>query len=180
MMMRVAVTRTGVILMLAVASLWTIVASAGAPDIGLHDLDGKPRNVNEFIGKGKWTVVAVWAHDCHICEREIHEMSALHTARRDKDAIVLGVSIDGMNKAKKAREFVTRHKLPFVNLIAEPDQEVLEKFGGGQFVGTPTYYIYEPQGEIVGQNIGPVTREEVESFISSYDKPSPPADAGKK
>lgn len=176
--------RTGMILMSMLVALWTTAAGAGAPDIVLRDLDGKPRNVNEFIGKGKWTAVVVWAHDCHICEREIHEMSALHTARHNKDAIVLGVSIDGQDKAKRARDFVIRKKLPFTNLIAEPEQEVLAKFGAGQFIGTPTYYIYEPEGEIVGQNIGPITREEVESFIVTYKKPegqpSSPAGPGKK
>lgn len=168
------------VLMCLVVGLWMHAASADAPNIELRSFDGKPRNVNEIIGKGKWTTVAVWAHDCHICAREIHQMSDLHKARRDKDAIVLGVSIDGMGKVKQAREFVTRQKLPFENLIAEPDHEVLIKFGAGEFVGTPTYYIYNPKGEIVGQNIGPITREDVESFIASYDQPSPPAGAGKK
>jgi len=44
------------------------------------------------------------------------------------------------------------------------------KFGAGQFVGAPTYYIYNPKGDIVGQNIGPLTRAEVEEFIASFDK----------
>jgi len=47
---------------------------------------------------------------------------------------------------------------------------VLMKFGAGKFVGTPTYYIYDPKGEIVGQNIGPLTRAEVEEFITSFGK----------
>jgi hypothetical protein len=49
------------------------------------------------------------------------------------------------------------------------------KFGAGKFVGTPTYYIYDPKGEIVGQNIGPLTRAEVEEFIASFD-PAPKND----
>lgn len=151
------------------------VASAAAPDIPLRAPDGKTRNVNEFIGHGKWTVVVAWAHDCHICGREIHEMSSFHTAHQDKDAIVLGVSVDGYDQVKEARGFIARHNLPFTNLIAEPKQEVMMKFGAGRFVGTPTYYIFSPKGEIVGQNVGPVTREEVESFMASPDKP---VDAG--
>jgi len=149
---------------------WVAVAWAAAPDIPLMTLDGKTRNVSEFIGKGKWTVVVVWAHDCRICASEIHEMSAFHQAHQNKDAIVLGVTIDGADQAKEARQFVAKHKLPFTNLIAEPSQDVLMKFGGGQFVGTPTYYIYNPAGEIVGRNIGPVTQEEVETFLATPDQ----------
>jgi peroxiredoxin len=155
------------ILAVVLGGLLTLTAWADAPNIALRDLDGRARNVNEFVGHGKWTVVVVWAHDCGICAREIGQMTALHAAHRDKDAIVLGVTLDGSAHLKEARAFVKRHKLPFVNLITEPSREVLMKFGAGEFVGTPTYYIYNPKGEIVGQNIGPVSRKEVEAFIAS-------------
>lgn len=154
-------------------ALMTAAAWAGAPSIPLQDLDGRARNVNEFIGRGQWTVVVVWAHDCRICDREIGEMAAFHAAHRDKDAIVLGITLDGSRHLKEARAFVKRHKLPFVNLITEPSYEVMVKFGAGEFVGTPTYYIYNPKGVIVGQNIGPVSRKEVEAFIASDSKASP-------
>jgi len=150
----------------AVQAVW-----AGAPDIPLRDPDGKVRNVNEVIGKGKWTVVVAWAHDCHICGREIHEMSAFHNAHSRKDATVLGVSVDGYDNVGLAKRFIEKHKLPFPNLIAEPRQDVMTKFGAGRFVGTPTYYVFNPAGEIVGQNVGPVSRAEVETFMSEPEKP---------
>lgn len=49
--------------------------------------------------------MVVWAHDCFICNHESREMVASHNGRKDKDAIVLGVSIDGMEQIKEAREF---------------------------------------------------------------------------
>jgi peroxiredoxin len=151
-------------------ALASVAAQAAAPDIVLRDLDGKPRNINEFIGQGKWIIVAVWAHDCHICAEEIHEMSALHQARNDKDAAVLGVSIDGMEKLALARGFADRHRLPFMNLVAEPEKEVLLRFGGGPFIGTPSFYFFDPAGRIVARNVGPTTRKDVEAFIESFNK----------
>lgn len=161
-------------------AIWAAVLSAGltvtawaeVPSIALRDIDGRERNVNEFIGKGQWTVVVTWAHDCRICDREIGEMSDFHRAHSKKDASVLGVTLDGAAQVAQARRFIQRHKLPFVNLVAEPKQEVMRQFGAGDFVGTPTYYIYNPKGEIVGQNIGPVSRKEVEAFIASDKKVS--------
>ena len=146
-----------------------IATAVGAetPSIALRGFDGKTRNVNEYIGHGKWVVVATWAHDCHICADEIHHMADFHQAHKDRDAMVLGVSIDGYDQVALARAFVDRLKLPFPNLIAEPSQEVMMQFGAGEFVGTPTYYIYNPQGKIVGQNIGPITRKDVENFLAS-------------
>jgi len=44
------------------------------------------------------------------------------------------------------------------------------KFGAGRFIGTPTYYVFDPKGEIVGQNIGPLTRAEMEEFIASFNQ----------
>lgn len=145
---------------------------ADAPSIVLRDLNGRERNINEFVGHGKWTVVVAWAHDCRICDREIDEMTLFHNAHSKKDASVLGVTLDGMDKLPQARAFVKRHKLPFVNLVAEPTQKVMTQFGAGEFVGTPTYYIYNPKGDIVGQNIGPITRKEIEEFIASEPKES--------
>jgi peroxiredoxin len=147
----------------------TAAAHAAAPDIALPDLDGRARNVNEFVGRGQWAVVVLWAHDCSVCAREIHEVADFHRAHAADGVRVLGVSIDGRAQRKQAQAFARTHKLPFVNLLAEPDREVLLAFGAGRFVGTPTYYIYNPSGEIVGENIGPVTRAELESFIASAD-----------
>jgi len=158
------------------ALLIPIAAMAAAPDIVLKDFSGKDVNVNRYIGKGKWVVVTVWAHDCHVCNAEIHEMTAFHKAHKDKDAIVLGVTIDGIDQKQLAQGFIDEHKLPFVNLIAEPDQSVLMKFGGGAFVGTPTFYVYTPEGEIVAKNAGPVSQADIEGFIKEYKAEA----AGKK
>lgn len=158
--------RAGLGLLLAAM---TAAVPAAKPDIALHDLDGKSRNVNEFIGRGQWTVVVLWAHDCAICAREIHEVADFHRAHAADGPRVLGVSIDGRAQRPQAQAFVRTHKLPFVNLLAEPDRDLLLAFGAGRFVGTPTYYIYDPAGQLVGENIGPVTRRELESFIASAD-----------
>ena len=148
------------------------VAHAASPSVQLHDLEGKPRNASEFIGHGKWVIVVVWAHDCRVCAEEIDEMSALHTARSDSYVSVLGVSIDGREQLKAARDFVSRHNLPFVNLVAEPEKELMMRFGGGPFIGTPTFYFYDPTGQIVSRNVGPTSRNEVEKFIDNYNKSS--------
>lgn len=139
-----------------------LLAVAGA-NVVLKDLDGRDRAFAEFIGKGKWTVVAVWASDCPVCQREIHEMSFFHDAHRKKDAQVLGVSIDGHARRGLAQRFVKDHGLEFTNLIAEPQD--IARIGSGVFHGTPTYYVYSPRGKLLAEQVGPVTQEQVEAFI---------------
>lgn len=147
-------------------------AHASAPNIPLPALDGTPRNVNEFIGKGKWVVVVFWAHDCSICASEIHKINAFHTKHQNKDAIVLGVTVDGAAYLAQARKFALAHQLQFTNLITEPDAEIVKRFGGGPFVGTPTHYFYDPVGRIVGRKIGPLSGEDIEAFMTAFNSSS--------
>lgn len=100
-------------------------------------------------------------------------MTFFQDAHRKKDAIVLGITVDGWKKRKLAQRFVNRHSLNFTNLIVEPEQSVMMKFGGGPFVGTPTFYIYAPDGELLARNVGPVTQEDLELFIKKKSSASP-------
>ncbi|MDO8595883.1 MAG: hypothetical protein Q7R45_04580, partial [Sulfuricaulis sp.] len=50
---------------LLLAPLLTLAAPPS--DVSLKDFNGKTRQTSEFLGKGKWTVVAVWSADCPIC-----------------------------------------------------------------------------------------------------------------
>lgn len=142
---------------------------AAAPSIELRDLDGKPRNVNEFVGQGKWAIVVVWAHDCLICYREIHQMAEFHNARKDKDAIVLGVSIDGMAQIKEARQFAADRKLPFASLLAEPEPGEMAQFDSAPFIGTPTHYFYDPKGRLVARKVGPLKQKDLDEFIEAFN-----------
>lgn len=148
-----------------------LLAAAAAPDVILRDMAGVSRNVNEYIGRGKWTVVVFWAHDCPVCNQEIHEMAFFHDARAKKDATVLGVSVDGWSKRARARAFVHTHALDFPNLIVEPDQALLARFGGGRFYGTPTFHVYSPDGSLQAHQTGPVSQEALERFIDGFAKP---------
>lgn len=153
----------------AVICLLPLWVFAAAPNVTLKDLNGKPHNLNEYIGKGKWTVVVFWAHDCPICKAEIIQMVFFHDAHRKKDATVLGVSIDGDNTAV-AQQFVDEQGLNFPNLIVDPAG--VGDFGAGRLIGTPTYYIYDPQGKFVTKRIGATTQEQVEAIMRSGAKKS--------
>jgi peroxiredoxin len=158
---------------LAVALLAVPLAAMAAPDIVLKDQDGKSRNVSEYIGQGKWTVVAVWSADCPICRREIHHMAFFHDEHRKADAQVLGLSIDSEAGRGKALGFIDDHGLSFPNLIGDP--EVAATLGGGTFIGTPTYYVYSPQGRLAAQRVGPVTQEQMEDLLRQLKtKPAKP------
>jgi hypothetical protein len=153
---------------MAILLLLASFAMAAGPDVRLKDFDGKDRNANEFIGQGKWVVVAVWSADCPICRRDIYHMTFFHDEHRKSDAIVLGLSIDGYVDREKAQGFINDQSLNFPNLIGEPSDA--ERLGPGMFVGTPTYYFYSPEGKYMTQRIGPLTQEQANDILRELQK----------
>jgi peroxiredoxin len=157
------------LLAICLFTLTSAASSANAPDLSLVDLDGKQRHVNEYIGKGQWTVVVIWAEDCEVCNAEIQSYDFFHDEHKNKNARVLGVTVDGKEKIALSRDFVKRHGLTFPNLLIEPDMKEIGKFGGGNFVGTPTIYIYSPEGQIVAAQPGAVPISIIEDFINKQE-----------
>ncbi len=141
---------------------------AAGPDFRLKDVEGKEHNVNEYIGQGKWTVVAVWSADCPICRRDIYHMTFFYDENRKKNATVLGLSIDGYDNRAKARGFIEDQSLNFPNLVGEVDDAI--RLSNKMFIGTPTYYFFSPDGKFLGQRIGPVTQHQAEQLIQELDK----------
>jgi len=133
-----------------------------ASGIALKDLNGKDRNLNDYVGKGKWTVVSVWSADCPICRREIYHMTFFHEEHKNKDAQVLGISID--RDRKKAQGFIDDQGLNFPNLLASADDVARIS---GRFVGTPTYFFFAPDGRLMSERVGPVTQAQAEGIIST-------------
>ena len=141
---------------------------AAGPDFRLKDVEGKEHNVNEYIGQGKWTVVAVWSADCPICRRDIYHMTFFYDENRKKNATVLGLSIDGYENRAKAKGFIEDQSLNFPNLVG--DVEDAMRLSKTMFIGTPTYYFFSPQGKYMAQRIGPVTQQQAEHLILELGK----------
>ena len=140
----------------------------------LYDMKGKPAGIDDYAGKGKWLIVMFWASDCHICNAEAHQYNDFHFIHSEKDAMVLGISLDGKANKVAAEGFINKHKINFPNLIGEPE-EVANLFTGLTGVawrGTPTFLIYSPKGELLVQQIGAVPTDLIENFIKNYAEKS--------
>ncbi len=133
----------------------------------LQDFSGKPQNVKDFTAQGKWLVVMLWASDCHVCNVEARHYEQFYEQYKNKNASLLGISLDGQAKKVEAEKFIQRHAVTFPNLIGEP-QAVAQWFvdlTGADWVGTPTFLIYNPKGELVIQQVGAVPVNMIEDFI---------------
>lgn len=135
----------------------------------LTDFEGNRRTIEEFSGDDKWLVVMIWASDCHICNTEVPEYMAFHEAHKNKDAAVLGISMDGESRKKEAQAFLDRHLVNFPSLIGEM-VAVTTLYGnltGSFLAGTPAFLIYTPSGELAAKQIGAVPVQVIEEFMAA-------------
>lgn len=153
---------------LLLGALVTAVSVAGADDGPFVDFDGQSRTVESYTGDGKWLVVMIWAHDCHVCNMEIESYAQFHDDYQEKNAAVLGISLDGQAKKADAEAFIERHDLPFPNLIGElmPTMLFYANQTQSQFRGTPTILIYAPDGELRAAQAGAVPVASIERYIA--------------
>lgn len=149
-----------------------MVASAGsitAQAIELQDMQGKLRALTDYTGKGKWLIVMFWASDCLICHKEAKQYEQFHQQHKNKDASILGISLDGPEHRTDAQKFINEHKLTFPNLVGEAQQVALlyMDITGQHWVGTPTFLLFNPQGQLKAEQSGAVPVKLLEEFIQA-------------
>lgn len=148
--------------------LLCLMPVAHADDVTFADFDGTPRSIADYTGDGRWLVVMIWAHDCAICNREAESYAQFHVAHADKDARVLGISLDGAANKAEAQAFIARNDLPFPNLIGEPVATMMRYMNltQEQFRGTPTILLYDPSGQLRAAQPGAVPVSSIEAYIA--------------
>ena len=134
----------------------------------MKDFDGAYHSLDEYTGKGKWAVVMIWASDCQACNQEATNYVKFNKEHKEKDAFILGISTDGREKKAEAVKFIERHGVDFNNLIDEPGNvaRLYSSLTGQPFVGTPTFLLFSPVGELRAAQVGAVPTEIIESFIA--------------
>jgi len=150
---------TGLLLLLSIN-----LANASA----LTDLDGNAASINDYAGKGKWLVVMFWASDCHICNKEAHQYVDMQERHKDGNINVLGITTDGLTNKAAAKAFIKEHKLNFPNLIGslEDIAGMYYNLTGNQWIGTPTFFIYNPEGKLGVADAGAIPAKIIEDFIA--------------
>lgn len=129
-----------------------------AADFKVTDTEGKPHTLSGY--KGKWVLVNYWATWCPPCLEEIPDLIALHDNKRN-NLVVIGVALDYRN-AKQVSDFAEGLMVTYPIVLGTP--KIINQIGPMQ--GLPTSYLFNPEGKMVAQQVGPLTREAVETYIS--------------
>src|SRR5689334_6248992 len=123
-------------------------AGSNAPDFTLPSQDGSPVSLSDY--RGKWVVLYFYPKDqTPGCTREAHNFQIDQPKYAAHDAVVLGVSVDGVESHRK---FCANDGLNF-KLLADTEHKVtdaygsLRNFGVVKFAARHTFLI-DPAGKI--------------------------------
>jgi thiol-disulfide isomerase/thioredoxin len=90
---------------------------ARAPAVVINDLDGKPVDLAQYLGR-KPFMLEFWATWCSVCEELLPKVKAAHAAYGAKVEF-LGVNVTVNQTKERVRRYLERHDPPFRTLYDE-------------------------------------------------------------
>jgi peroxiredoxin len=117
------------------------------PDFSVVSPDGKKVSLKDF--RGKIVFLNFWASWCEPCREEMPAMERLYQEFRNKNFVVLAVSVK--DRKQDAIDFVKDLKLSYP-VVLDPDGQVGLLYGAW---GLPTTYLIGPKGEGLARAWGP-------------------------
>ena len=138
-------------------------------DSALRDMRGNITTFDTHKTPGEWTIVMIWASDCHVCNQEAGQYSTFQSAHAGKDANILGISIDGQRGKADAQAFIERNGVSFPSLIGDVKTVArwYQQETGESFRATPTFVLFDQQGVVRAAQPGAVPTDVIEKFIAS-------------
>lgn len=127
----------------------TVKNSEKAPDFELDDMRGVKHRLSEY--RGKVVLINFWASWCRECMIEMPSLNSLYQKFKDKDIVVLGVSIDRNNEDIK--KSLKRVPVAYPVLIDREGEVFVKKYAA---MGLPTTVIVDKNGYIAERLLGSV------------------------
>jgi thiol-disulfide isomerase/thioredoxin len=151
----------------AVLFVLTQVTHSQEQGLLMEGVDGEQHSLHEYIGKGQWVVVNVWATACPYCQRELVGLSNFHDRHFEKDAMVLGLTLDlatfEIPDKDHVKNFASTYLIDYPLLLVSG--EMASKVTGKTVHTVPMTFFYNPKGEMVYHFTGELDEELLEGVI---------------
>ena len=116
-------------------------------DIAGENTEGKETRLSDFVGKGNYVLVDMWASWCAPCREEIPNLAEIYNTYKDKGLVILGIATwDKKDRIIKAIEDLN---MTWPQIL-DTRQKVMELYGVN---GIPHIILFAPDGTIVARNL---------------------------
>jgi peroxiredoxin len=135
-----------------------ITRGSPAPAVTVGDVDGKPVDLGQWIGK-RPVLLEFWATWCPLCESLLPRMRAMHQKYGSQVAFI-GINVAVNQTRDRVRRYMERHQLPFQVLYDE------QGISARAYDAPSTSYIViiDKQGKVAYTGIG--TEQEFEAALA--------------
>ena len=139
------------------------IPSAGSPtlDFVLKDMDGKDVNLAEF--KGRPILINFWATWCPPCKAEIPWFIEFADKYRDKNFVVIGISVD--DTAEDIRSFAAEYKINYPMLVGLGHDELRQAYDASAII--PVSWLMKPDGTVFAKAAGIHSKDWFEDKIKA-------------
>ena len=117
-------------------------------DIKGKDAEGNPVALSDYVGKGNYVLLDMWASWCGPCKGEIPNLLKLHNQYKDKGLTVLGLFVwDKEENLKKAME---EEGIVWPQIVSVENMDAMNSYGVN---GIPHIILFAPDGTILKRNL---------------------------
>lgn len=116
-------------------------------DITGTDADGKPIALSDFIGKGNYVLMDMWASWCGPCKGEIPNLARLHNQYKDKGLTVIGLFV--WDKQENLKKAMKSEGITWPQIVDEESKST-QVYGVD---GIPHIILFSPDGTILKRNL---------------------------
>lgn len=135
---------------------------AKAPVFTLLDPDGNEVSVDDFAGK--MVYIDFWASWCGPCLAALPGLKEVWSEYRDRDFVILGVSLDNTEEAWK--EFITDENMDWSHVFQPINHSGVAATELYAVTGIPRTFLINKEGTIVGTDLhGDALREGIDAWI---------------
>ena len=133
-----------------------------APVFTLLDQQGNEVSLSDFAGK--MVYIDFWASWCAPCRAALPGLKEVWSEYRDRDFIVLGVSLDNTQKAWI--KFITENNMDWSNVYEPLTHGGVSATSLYNVSGIPRTFLINKEGQIVGTDLhGDRLREAIDAWI---------------
>lgn len=115
-------------------------------DILLEDVNGNQVKLSDK--KGRVVFLNFWATWCPGCRIEMPSMEKLHHQFKDRDFVIIAISIQ--EPVARVKQFLFQNRLSFITLL-DKNGIVGSRFGA---FSIPTTYLLNKEGKVIGKAVG--------------------------